>query len=66
MLDPQDAYWSNWETYEALCSSTCGPGVGVRVRNCLYASPGNEETDCTGDFTDVTDCNIADCEGIII
>ena len=51
--------WSQWTE----CSRTCGGGRQARSRTCVIG-PGVGFVKCTGDLTDIRDCNTHDCPGI--
>lgn len=47
-------YLSTWSAYGA-CDKTCGGGIRIRNRECIYGQPG--EPGCDGDVIDVVPCN---------
>ena len=57
-----DCEWGAW--VEGDCSTTCGTGEQTNTRTKLVeeAHGGN----CTGGFTDVTSCLVAECPGMYL
>ena len=57
-----DGNFTNWGPW-GPCSSSCGPGIQVRYRNCTNPPPINNGSDCVGPRNDTQVCNLGACPG---
>ncbi|XP_061194694.1 SCO-spondin-like [Saccostrea echinata] len=55
-----DGTWGVWGPW-APCSKTCGGGKQHRERKCDDPAPAHGGSDCTGDSTQLDDCNTILC-----
>ena len=56
-VDGAWAAWSAWGT----CSVTCAGGQKSRSRTCTDPQPANGGLPCSGDSSELTDCNTQAC-----
>ena len=49
--------WTVWDT----CTVTCGGGTQNRERTCTNPAPLHGGADCTGDTSQLQDCNTHHC-----
>ena len=60
-----DGVWNTWSTWDS-CTQTCGGGTKSRNRTCIFKPDnGPHGADCTGNTTDVVDCNTQQCPGLL-
>ncbi|KAK3095360.1 hypothetical protein FSP39_013702 [Pinctada imbricata] len=57
---PIDGAFTDWSVW-GTCSLTCGGGRQTRDRSCTNPAPQYGGVDCTGDTSDVQDCNTHNC-----
>ena len=57
-----DCEWGAW--VEGDCSTTCGTGEQTNTRTKLVKEAHGGK--CTGGFTDVTSCLVAECPGMYL
>lgn len=57
---PINGGWSSWTDWGS-CSTTCGPGIKQRTRECSNPYPSLGGSDCIGSASDASACNLADC-----
>ena len=57
-----DCEWGDW--VEGDCSTTCGTGEQTNRRNKLVEEAHGGK--CTGGFTDVISCLVAECPGMYL
>lgn len=55
LFDP----WMEW----GECSESCGDGIRLRHRTC--DGPYSGGRNCSGDWTDIGDCNLRSCPGAV-
>ncbi|XP_061184995.1 SCO-spondin-like [Saccostrea echinata] len=55
-----DGAWSNWGPW-GTCSVSCGGGKWSRARTCTNPKPENGGKECSGDSSDLNDCNAEAC-----
>ncbi|XP_033738097.1 SCO-spondin-like isoform X2 [Pecten maximus] len=55
---PVDGLFNEWMEWGA-CSESCGDGLRMRERTC--DGPYNGGLNCSGDWTDIGDCNLRPC-----
>lgn len=60
--DPIHGNWSVWSKFSD-CSKSCGGGLQTRTRHCDNPSPQYGGLNCTGESTDIRNCNEHDCPG---
>ena len=58
-----DGGWSKWSSW-ARCNATCVGGIQVRTRTCYFPVLSYYGSICTGDMTDIRNCNSVECPGI--
>lgn len=56
--------WGKWDEWSS-CSETCGNGTKTRKRYCNNPAPYNGGHICSGNDTEITDCFVEDCPGIV-
>ena len=59
-----DGDWTNWSPW-GICSTTCNNGSWTRTRTCTNPAPAEGGKSCTGNSTEIGDCNIRPCPGMI-
>ncbi|XP_062616879.1 coadhesin-like [Saccostrea cucullata] len=57
---PVDGQWSAWSGY-GQCSSSCGAGIQIRIRNCSNPAPEYGGNNCSGSFKESQPCNLRHC-----
>ncbi|XP_066929575.1 uncharacterized protein [Clytia hemisphaerica] len=57
---PIDGVWTNWANW-ATCSLPCGTGSQSRTRTCTNPTPEHGGNPCSGDGTELQDCNTFPC-----
>ncbi|XP_055689829.1 A disintegrin and metalloproteinase with thrombospondin motifs 7 [Lutzomyia longipalpis] len=57
---PVDGGWGNWSDWTE-CSTTCGAGVSIQMRECNNPHPSNGGTFCIGERTRYKTCNLDPC-----
>ncbi|XP_068081375.1 hemicentin-1 isoform X2 [Anabrus simplex] len=56
------AEWSSWSEWSD-CSTTCGPGEQIRIRECGDSEMGGvDPSDCQGDAEEWRHCHMAECQ----
>ncbi|XP_013411289.1 uncharacterized protein LOC106174328 isoform X4 [Lingula anatina] len=57
---PINGQWSNWGSWSD-CSTTCGPGVRTKTRQCNNPAPQFGGQSCPGSGTGTEECNVRPC-----
>ncbi|XP_078373577.1 properdin-like [Oculina patagonica] len=57
---PVDGNWSSWSEW-APCSTTCGAGLQLRMRNCTNPAPDNGGKCCSGNGMEAKSCSLKLC-----
>lgn len=55
-----DGGWSTWSEWGS-CNKVCGTGLKTRRRSCTNPVPSTGRRNCTGDYTENTNCHVVDC-----
>lgn len=57
-----DGVWSEWGAW-SNCSSDC---LKNRTRECDNPAPMNNGSSCSGNYTEIADCKVTNCAGIMV
>ena len=58
-----DGGWTDWTSWESVCTNPCGGGIIRRKRYCENPPPSPDGRNCIGDKIEVKECNIHKCSG---